>query len=122
MMTGAEIRSVREALKLSQSQFAMLLGVHAVTVSRWETGAQSPTPYQVGLIQEFSKAAKRKQAVNNIAAVLVTAGAIAGLFFLLKWALAQDDQDEEVNNAPEEQQRGPGRVRGSGSEKVPRGG
>jgi transcriptional regulator with XRE-family HTH domain len=112
-MTGAEIRSVREALKLSQSQFAMLLGVHAVTVSRWETGAQSPTPYQTGLIQEFSKAAKRKQAVNNIATVLVTAGAIAGLFFLLKWALEKEEQNEDLSSMPEEEPGHPRRVRHS---------
>jgi DNA-binding transcriptional regulator YiaG len=31
---------MRKALALTQSQFAALLGVHLVTVKKWETGAQ----------------------------------------------------------------------------------
>jgi DNA-binding transcriptional regulator YiaG len=36
---GAEVRRIREALKLSQDAFAKLVGVHRVTVARWETDA-----------------------------------------------------------------------------------
>lgn len=93
-MHGSEIRSTRDALRLSQSQFASLLGVHAVTVSRWETGAQSPTPYQAGLISQFGEAAKKERVVKEIGTILVTAGAITGLFFLLKWAMEQEPDDE----------------------------
>jgi len=39
-MTPDEVRRVRKALGLSQSKFAELLGVHLVTVKKWETGAQ----------------------------------------------------------------------------------
>jgi DNA-binding transcriptional regulator YiaG len=35
-----EVRRVRNGLGLTQSQFAELLGVHLVTVKKWETGAQ----------------------------------------------------------------------------------
>ena len=38
-MTGAEVREIRRRLGLSQAAFAELVGVHWVTVSRWETGA-----------------------------------------------------------------------------------
>ena len=39
-MTPDEVRRARKALGLSQSKFAALLGVHVVTVKKWETGAQ----------------------------------------------------------------------------------
>jgi len=38
-MTPTEIRKLRKRMGLSQSSFAKLLGVHEVTVSRWENGA-----------------------------------------------------------------------------------
>lgn len=37
---GQEIARVREANGLSQEVLAQALGVHRVTVTRWETGAQ----------------------------------------------------------------------------------
>ena len=39
-MTPDGVRRARKALGLSQSKFAALLGVHLVTVKKWETGAQ----------------------------------------------------------------------------------
>jgi DNA-binding transcriptional regulator YiaG len=39
-MTPDEVRHARKGLGLSQSKFAALLGVHLVTVKKWETGAQ----------------------------------------------------------------------------------
>ena len=39
-MTPDEVRHARKVLGLSQSKFAALLGVHLVTVKKWETGAQ----------------------------------------------------------------------------------
>jgi len=39
-MTPDEVRRARKALGLSQLKFAALLGVHPVTVKKWETRAQ----------------------------------------------------------------------------------
>ena len=36
------IREIRRELKLSQAEFARLLGVHQTAVSQWETGRTSP--------------------------------------------------------------------------------
>ena len=99
-MNGTEIRHVRDSLRLTQSQFAALLGVHAVTISRWEIGSQSPTSYQEGLIQQFGIASKRRSTAEEIATVLVTAGAIAGLFFLLRGALEKEEH-ATTNVTPE---------------------
>ncbi len=37
-MTGAELKSERRKLGLSQAQLALALGVHANTVACWERG------------------------------------------------------------------------------------
>jgi DNA-binding transcriptional regulator YiaG len=39
-VTGAQVKRVREILGLTQHEFAKRLGVHAVTVAKWETDAQ----------------------------------------------------------------------------------
>jgi DNA-binding transcriptional regulator YiaG len=36
---GDEVRQIRKRLGLTQVQFAALVGVHAITVSRWENDA-----------------------------------------------------------------------------------
>lgn len=36
----------RSSIGLTQSEFANLLGVHAMTVSRWERGQATPSRYQ----------------------------------------------------------------------------
>ena len=45
---------MRESLGLTQADFASLLGVHSMTVSKWERGVTEPTPYQQALINEFA--------------------------------------------------------------------
>jgi putative zinc finger/helix-turn-helix YgiT family protein len=42
-MRANEVRRIRRKLGLKQTEFAKRLGVHAVTVSRWETGAWNPS-------------------------------------------------------------------------------
>ena len=42
-MTGNEVREARRVLALTQAELAERLGVHALTVSRWERSA-SPVP------------------------------------------------------------------------------
>jgi DNA-binding transcriptional regulator YiaG len=39
-MTGAEVKRIRKALGLTQRQFAESVGVHVVTVAKWETDTQ----------------------------------------------------------------------------------
>ena len=63
-MECKEIRWLRRALRLNQTEFAQLLGVHPVTVSRWETPGSgcSPNAYQSALMQDFEKAARSQDA------------------------------------------------------------
>jgi len=50
-MTRQEIRQVRRGLGMSQSKFAAWLGVHVLTVKRWEAGVQQPGGPAVRLIR-----------------------------------------------------------------------
>jgi DNA-binding transcriptional regulator YiaG len=65
-MTPDEVRRARKALELSQSKFAALLGVHLVTVKKWETGAQGLRGTSVRLIrllvaQQTARPKKRRR-------------------------------------------------------------
>lgn len=91
-MDRPDIKAIRKRLGLNQAQFGALLGAHAVTVCRWEseTDPAHPTQYQMGLIQEFARAAERRPAPGpDLGEILITAGVIAALFLLLQWASEQ---------------------------------
>jgi DNA-binding transcriptional regulator YiaG len=85
-MTGLEIRSIRQLLGLNQAQFAQLMGVHAITVSKWESGITSPTDYQVAFLSQYRVAAKEKKVREELKGVLIAAGVIAAVILLLKAA------------------------------------
>ena len=82
-MNGSEIRSIRHLLGLNQAQFGQLMGVHAITVSKWETDATSPTDYQEAFLSQYRIAAKEKQVRDDLKGILIVAGVIAAVMFLL---------------------------------------
>jgi putative transcriptional regulator len=84
-MKQLEIAALRRALGLSQVQFAQLFGVHFMTVSKWEHGTIVPSPYQLALMAQFSQtaAAKREETQEKVKNLLVGAGVVAALLFLL---------------------------------------
>ncbi len=47
---------IRNELGLTQSQLAQLIGVHAMTVSKWERGAARMSMYQFQMLCVFGKA------------------------------------------------------------------
>jgi len=70
---------------LSQGEFAQLFGAHFMTISRWERGVAAPTAYQVALLEHFQKVVgeKKKQASEEVKKLLVGAGVVAALAWLL---------------------------------------
>jgi len=55
------VKRVRQALGLTQLQFAARLGVHAVTVAKWETDAQGmrgPAARLIALLGESANTAE----------------------------------------------------------------
>lgn len=85
-MNKLEIIEVRKMLGLNQGEFAQLFGVHQMTVSRWERGELEPTPYHHALLDEFKTAAKKEEAKENLKLILIGAGLVAAIYFLLKLA------------------------------------
>ena len=56
-MTGPEVRKRREAMGLTQGEFAELLGVALNTVSRWELGRMQIAERSARLIELATAAA-----------------------------------------------------------------
>ncbi len=54
------IARTRERLRLSQDDLAALLGVHPMTVSKWERSVIRPTRYHRNLLICFRSAAVRR--------------------------------------------------------------
>lgn len=46
-MTPSRIRDIRKSMGLTQEALAFSLGVHRVTVAKWETGKQEPDEPQM---------------------------------------------------------------------------
>ena len=84
MTPAAQVKHTRHQLGLKQRELAALLGVHAITVSRWESGALSPPPYQLALLRHFGQVELPKGA--DVGVLLVTSGAIGTLERLFAWA------------------------------------
>ena len=86
-MTAAEVLSVRTELGLNQVQFAQLLGVHPLTISKWERGVNVVPPHQKAMLESFRQASAAKESVGkDIAKLLVTAGAVMAILVLLETA------------------------------------
>lgn len=85
-MNALDIKSIREALGLNQLQFAQLLGVHPITVSKWERDVASPTDYQAAFLSQFQLAAQNKIATDELKNVLIVAGVIAALVLIFQTA------------------------------------
>lgn len=54
-----EIRNIRKRMNLTQSQFAQLIGVHSMTVSRWERpdAKAKPNNYQIQQLRMLDQGA-----------------------------------------------------------------
>ena len=85
LMQSSEITSLRRDLGLSQVEFGQLFGAHAMTVSKWERALLSPTAYQQALMDQFRRTAdqKQEQAQQQVKHLLVGAGVVAALVWLL---------------------------------------
>ncbi len=59
----ALIATLRRALGLTQEQLGVRLGVHKLTVSRWECGTLHPSAEAVDRLRALADAAKRSGAV-----------------------------------------------------------
>ena len=56
---------LRQRLGLSQSDFADLLGVHAMTVSKWERGVAKPSVHQQRVLKALARAPEREKGAKG---------------------------------------------------------
>lgn len=84
-MDSIDVARTRKLLGLTQEQFSRLFDVHPMTISKWERGESQPSPYQAGLMESFSATAQRdaKAVQEEVKKLMITAGVIAALAFLL---------------------------------------
>lgn len=93
-MTAEEITRTRTKLKLTQTQLASLLGVHVITVSKWERGVLRPTPHQQALLRAALNAANKSPDIGDtIVAALVGTGVAIALYLLLEAAFGGSDRE-----------------------------
>ena len=86
-MNASEVAKIRSQLGLSQAQLGELLGVHTLTVSRWERGLLQPTAHQVTLLESFGAARKANKKVGDEARdALIAVGVVAALLILFSAA------------------------------------
>lgn len=85
-MDKVSIADIRKKLGLNQAQFAQLFGIHQMTISRWERGELAPTPYHEAMLTEFKIAAEKEITKNTLTKLMIGAGIIAAIYFLLKTA------------------------------------
>jgi len=57
-VTGRQVKRIREALGVTQYEFAKRLGVHPVTVAKWETDVQGMRGPAVRLIALLASTAR----------------------------------------------------------------
>jgi len=53
-MTGQEIRTIRQQLRLSQHGFAEKLGVKRLTIARWESDKTKPNAKYLAMLEKLS--------------------------------------------------------------------
>lgn len=83
-MAPNALKTLRARLDLSQGDLARLLGVHAMTVSKWERGVLAPRAHQKDMLRVLGQAAEKGLSAPRRA----RAGKVDALRFLAT-ALAQ---------------------------------
>jgi len=85
--TNEIARNARAALGITQEQFALLLGTHHITVSRWERGKAVPSAFMAALMDKFAVAARRNKGIGRQAVEIYNLEGVAkATYHLLKAA------------------------------------
>ena len=65
-MTPEEVKALRKVQGLTQEKFAKKIGVHSLTVSRWERGEMSPRGMALQALERMARrVAKRAVAASE---------------------------------------------------------
>jgi transcriptional regulator with XRE-family HTH domain len=61
---AAHVKAIRAALSFTQVDLAMLLGVHPITVSKWERGTLKMSPWQFLMLDALRQGVERVPTVG----------------------------------------------------------
>jgi len=70
------IKKIRKLLNLSQAELGLLMGVHSMTVSKWERGILKPRPIQAACLDAYSKILWTKKRKQQLKVNLISKGVI----------------------------------------------
>jgi DNA-binding XRE family transcriptional regulator len=79
MQLGSHIRSVREALMLTQTDFGKMLGTHYMTVSKWERGLMRPQALELAMVDLLEQAVAKGER-DHVVNEFQTQGTLRGLY------------------------------------------
>lgn len=89
------LHTLRERLHLTQDELGRILGVNAMTVSRWERREYDVPQYQSGLIKMLERAASHDPKLGaKLSESLIGAGSYEALRLVLNAALASKAQKD----------------------------
>lgn len=74
-------------LGFTQEELGSLVGVSAVTLSRWENEVQTPAPFAVSLLEQFARAKDPPLVAFEARRRLQAHGPVVALYHLLKAVL-----------------------------------
>ena len=92
------LRLLRERLELTQSELAYMLGVHAMTVSKWERGTAHPSPYNMQQLSLLALGASRMAESDRLAfrGLLTLGSGVGALAFVVMRGMALASGDAGV--------------------------
>ena len=93
--SGRSTRALREHLGLTQAELACMLGVHAMTVSKWERGSGYPSPYNLQQMGLLALGASRLSGSDRLAfrGLLALGSGVGALAFIVMRGMAQVSGD-----------------------------
>jgi len=90
-----EVAATRKALGLTQTELASILGLHYVTVCRWERGHMEPKPWVIAIFERFRIAADAQDVGGRMARVLALRGPLAAMYLGLAVSYGRKPQTVE---------------------------
>lgn len=90
-MSPAEISAIRSQLGMTQVQLGLLLGVHSLTISKWERDRLIPAPYHQAILETGLAAVKNQPGIGAVVtSTLATSGVPRALYEMLRAAFDSD--------------------------------
>ena len=89
----ALVKDIRWKLCMTQAELAFLMGVHPITVSKWERFVAKPSHYQMAMLTAFYEGAKKDTFLGRKAKeMMALEGVPRAIYILLKGAF------EDIND------------------------